>query len=556
MNMIYGTSKIISAAKNNQENLEQKPKIEKEETSKKSRTTKVMKFADEVKDSSLKIAKQTMNHPLVAKQTKKVTQSISKARILMPVLDKSLKCVDFSIDYMMNKNIADNANRSEVMQYTRSPAVFGIWVSAITLLVSIIWGVVAPLNSAAEAQGQIVLESKKRVIQHHGGGHIQRIYVKNGDEVEQGEILIKLDKTAALAKRDSYKNAVLTFEAENARLVAERDDLSDLKFSEQLLKQAGNPEIAKILLIQQKYFKAKKETIAGKEKVRLEKIKQYESRKNSNQQQLDSINSQLNLAEDTYNSYVKLHSSGSISKEALRKQESTVSELRGKKAYYEGQVSEMTDEIVKENFEIQNDKTGLMAEVEKELRQNQSQLYANIEALKEAEDLLAKLDITSPISGKVNNFGTVVNSYGNGVVVTEGGVLPNDVPIMEIIPKDDKLVMDIKIRAQDIDIVREGHTVSIRLAPFKSRVVPPLDGHLISIAPDISMPSQGEAPEPYYRGRVEIDEKSIQKIKQLDGVDLYPGMPGSVMIVVGTRTFLQYLMDPITTSFGKAFIEQ
>jgi multidrug efflux pump subunit AcrA (membrane-fusion protein) len=126
---------------------------------------------------------------------------------------------------------------------------------------------------------------------------------------------------------------------------------------------------------------------------------------------------------------------------------------------------------------------------------------------------------------------------------------------MEIVPSDDKLVMEAKVQLSDIDVVRVGQEVNVRMQPFKSKIVPPLEGKIVSLSSDVAPPEyQGD--HPHYKARIEFNSKSLNDVKNLKGAELLPGMRGSVMIKVGTRTFLQYLLDPLTSSFSKAFIEQ
>jgi len=438
------------------------------------------------------------------------------------------------------------SKRSEVMQYTRGPALFGIWVTFITLFISVVWGVLAPLDSAASADGMIVLESKKRLIQHREGGIIERIYVKNGDQVEKGEILIRLDRTATLANRDLYKAKTIILEAEHARLIAERDDLPQIKFKQELLLNAASPEISKAIQTQQKLFNARRETFLGKADVRRGKISQIESRLISSKVQLESLEKQISINNEQLASYSKLVTQGNLNKDRLREREQQEADLDSRKAQVIGQIDEYNDAIKQENLEIANDKTQVLGDIEAHLRQNQEQYSQALETLKQVEDQLNRLDILAPVSGAVNNVSNLIS---------EGGSLPREQTIMEIVPSDDKLVLEARVKLEDIDVVRVGQEVSVRMAPFKSKIVPPLEGKIVSLSSDVIMPTyQGD--QPHYKARIEFNTKSLNEVKNLKGAELLPGMQGSVMIKIGTRTFLQYILDPLTSSFSKAFIEQ
>lgn len=539
MSKITGTSKIVSSS------AKQEPKtIDHQEEYKKTGKFNRKEVQNLIKGKSKDLVNKALEKSGLAEKGKKFGMAITTARGIAPFFDKTVKYVDYSIDYMMNRT-APQGNRSEVVQYTRGPSIFGIWVTLICLLICIIWGVLAPLNSAAIAMGQVMLESKKRIIQHHEGGVIERIYIKNGDEVEKGEILLRLDKTAVQTRRNALLGRVYTYEAEHARLIAERDFSDKIKFSNDLLQKASDHEVSKIMQTQQKLFKAKHDFLEGATNVRKEKIKQSESKVISYTAQLEATQKQIDITSEQLESYKKLFLTGNVSKDHLRKTEQSLAELEGRKAQYLGAISESKDEITKDSLDIENVKSQYLSEVEKELRQNQEQLSNLVENLKGEEDNLAKLDIISPISGVVNNL----------FQYTEGGTIQRDQPIMDIIPTDDKLVIDAKINIDDIDVVRVGQTASVRLTPFKSRIVPALDGKIVSLSADM-IPPQMQGDQPHYKARIEIDKKSLDELKSIKGVELYPGMQANVSIEIGTRTFLKYLLDPITTTFGKAFVEQ
>lgn len=491
------------------------------------------------------------NLPQVVEGRKKISQGknslvekYKKAKILFPILNKCAIWVDYSVDYILKPD-ESKKNRSEVVQYTRGPALFGIGVSILTMLFFLIWGVWAPLNSAASVRGQLVLESKKRILQHQSGGLISRVYVKDGDEVEKGELLISLDQTSLKAKVELFKLRVLNFEAENARLLAERDNLSAIKFPEEILKNISSHEIAKLVMTQEKLFRAKKAAFEGKIKVREEKVKQTKAKLLSVEEQLKNQEQQIILLNEQIESYNKLASKGNTSKDNVRRLNQQLADFLSRKSGLIAELNITNDAVQQELIDIENEKAVHLSEIERELRYNQDQLSQNKSELLALDSDLQKLDIVAPISGVVSNL---TNH-------TEGGTISPGQMIMEIIPQDDKLIFEGKLDLNDIDVVRVGQSANVRLMPFKSRVVPPIDGKVISVSADIVMPQyQGDVP--HYKVKIEFDRESINEVLKIEGVELHPGMQGEGLIVVGNRTLLRYLLDPITMSFRKAFIEQ
>jgi len=131
---------------------------------------------------------------------------------------------------------------------------------------------------------------------------------------------------------------------------------------------------------------------------------------------------------------------------------------------------------------------------------------------------------------------------------------------MEIIPQDDKLIIEAKIRADDISVVRVGQLSRVRLTAYRARIVPVLEGKVVSLSADAvvaeGLELQTGTPPLYYKARIEIDKDHLKEIADLKGVELYPGMGVDVMIVVGTRTMLKYLLDPLIITLDHAFKEK
>jgi HlyD family type I secretion membrane fusion protein len=482
-------------------------------------------------------------HKSVVKSKEVFFNKIMHLRNISPMVNRLADFVDILISYMLKKE--NLKSKSEVMQYTSGPASFGIWVIAAFIFAFIVWGVLAPLNSAAIIDGQLVLESKKRVLQHHSGGIIDRVYVKNGDHVDKGELLISLNKVSMQTRLDNLKSKVMLYQVEHARLLAERQGADKIIYDAEVLKNAGHDEVAKIISTQENLFESRKSAFEGRIKIKEEKIHLYDYKKEALNAQLEAVQKQIDIVSEQITSYTKLVEKGNISKENLKRLEQQIADLLGRKVSFLSEISIATQTMLQEEADIKNEKAAYLAEIQREFKQNQENLNNFKAELLMTEEEFKRLDIVAPTAGSVSNL----------TPQTEGGILPREQAIMEIVPQDDKLVFDARVKVEDIDVVRVNQTVSIRLAPFKSRVVPPIDGTIIALSPDVIQPRyQGEVP--HYSARIEFNKKSLNEVVKVNNIELYPGMPGQGFVEIGTRTLLRYLLDPITMSFRKAFIEQ
>ncbi|MFN7038072.1 MAG: HlyD family type I secretion periplasmic adaptor subunit [Alphaproteobacteria bacterium] len=478
--------------------------------------------------------------------SEKLKRSVEKAlqnKKIVKFLNNTIDMVDYSIDFIIRDN--SQLNRSEIVQVARKPILFGVWVSFITFIVCGIWGALAPINSAAIAQGLVVVESEKKIIQHLEGGIVKEINVKNGDIVKAGQPLIVLEDTRAKTALQSTLANLRTLKATEARLIAERDEAAEITFDKEILDDK-DPTIDKVIDIQRRIFNARKEALNGRVEALKKRVEQQEKIVKSYEAQLNSSRAQLRYTNEQLEAVRQLVEKSQATKPRLL-------ELQSKVAYYEGNIGEYIAKIAQANhsiseheIELINIKTNFLNEIVKELKDVQTQISNYEEEVKARADTLNRTVITSPQNGRVNDL--QIHTVG-AVIAAQGGQ-----KLMEIIPDNDKLVIDAQIRPEDIDLVHEGLVASVKLLAFKSRTTPSLDGLVTRVSAE-TIQSRYEGGRPYYQARIEIDEKQFEA-KKLKNLKLYPGMPAQIFIVTGSRTLLKYILDPVIDSIRKSFRER
>ncbi len=165
-----------------------------------------------------------------------------------------------------------------------------------------------------------------------------------------------------------------------------------------------------------------------------------------------------------------------------------------------------------------------------------------VSELSKAKDILKRTVITAPVSGKIMNI-----KYH-----TIGAVIQPASEIMDIVPQSEELIIEAKIRPQDIDSVHDGLKAKVSLTAYKGKKVPKLDGKVINVSADIMVNEQSK--ESYFLARIKIDQKELANLKEQ--VTLHPGMPAQIFIITGSRSMVSYLLTPIQDSFYKAFREE
>lgn len=423
----------------------------------------------------------------------------------------------------------------------KGPIRFGLFVFALVFGVFGVWSAFAPLDSAAIAPGQVVVDSNRQTIQHLEGGIIQDILVKDGDQVTAGQPIVNLSEIAARSRLQLLRGQFLAARAKEARLLAERDGTTKINWPKEVLAAKDQPEIADIIDTQTRLIISRDRAINGQIDILNQKIKQYDEEIDGLSSQEKSTVSQLGYIKEEADVVEKLVKQGNAQRPrllALRRHEA---ELQGRRGEYLSMIARANQSIMEARLEIINHKNKFTNEVIADLRETQQSISDLREQINASADVLDRIVITSPIDGIVNNL----------QFFTQGGVISPGEPIMDIVPIEVQRVVEARVRPEDIDVVHVGLEARVRLSAYKTRTVPTLEGTVIHVSAD-SITDQHTG-ERYFRARVEIPDSSLAKLAA--DVELYPGMSAEVFIVTGEQTLLQYLISPLTSSFRKAFRE-
>lgn len=435
-------------------------------------------------------------------------------------------------------------NREEELapeNIARGPILLGVVFIFLIFGVFGLWASLAPIDSAAVAGGKVVLDSSRKTIDHLEGGIVKAIHVRDGQIVEEGDALIDLDDTAARARRDLYMGQFVAARAAEARLIAERDGLESVDFPSELMESRDDdPKIAANMDAQLRLFESRREALQGKTEVLGQQIKQSEEEINGLDKQIASASQQLKLLNSEIGDVQHLLKSGNAPKTRLLALQRRKAEIEGERGERQAMIARSQQRINEAKIQMYNLKTEFLNQVVAELKETQGQISDLEEQLRAAEDVMRRIVIRAPIGGEVVGL----------KVFTIGGVIAPNEPIMEIVPTDDKLIVEARVRPQDIDVVRPGLLARVRLSAYKSRNVPPIEGEVVTVSADRF---EDERTGAFFTARVQVNEDQLAK---LDNVELSPGMPAEVLIVTGSRSLVSYLASPIKDSFNRAFREE
>lgn len=476
----------------------------------------------------------------------KYQQYIQKTmQVLGKLIQDSIVHMDNFIKFIVQK---DEINKNDVVQSARGPILFGTYVIIIFVVFGGLWATLAPLDSASVAVGQVIPSSKRKTIQHYGGGTVKAIYVQVGDHVKEGDPIIELDEIQAKAQYETVLSQYRTVLSGESRLKAERDNLSEIVFDDFLLKDADDPQVATLMKTEKHLFESRREAYNK----RLESAVQKHSQLNKQLEGLKARKISAKKNVDVYKERLKaannLYEQGHISREKMQEIESREAQAQSEFLQTESEIGRVEQALVEDdanNLAFKNDY--LAKEIIDQLNRYQSGINENREKYIAVKDGLEKIIIRSPVDGTVIEL----------LPTTIGGVIGQGYPIAEILPTNDTLVIEARVPARTIDSVQVGLQAKIRFSAFKSRTTPVFNGVVTSLAPDIIQDKQGQQPqEPAYLARIEIDMVEFNRLAKKGKLVLRPGMQAEVQIVTGTRTLLRYLLDPVTDNFFKAFKEK
>lgn len=413
----------------------------------------------------------------------------------------------------------------------------------LAMIIMLMLAMFAPIQGAVVAPGTIVVQGKSKVVQHLDGGIVGEILIQDGDLVEEGDVVMRLDPTSLSANRDLLVNRLLEARALQARLVAERDGVSRINWKEVFTDEERAGGASKLIKDQSELFRTRSRASQGQiDQLRSQaaqqrdQIRGLESLITSKQQQLALTEEQLTgqrilvdkgVIKESYSSILQLE----------REQAS----LRGEIASYGSDIARTKNAIGETEIQILQTKRNFQENVLTELRQTESQISDLREQLISAVDQTGRIDIKAPVTGIVHNL----------AITTVGGVISPANPIMEIIPSDTALIVEARVEPSNIDQVYVGQKTDVRMSAFNARTTPELIGTVISVGASTNTDSVTGIS--YYIIKVEVGP---EQLKRLNGQALIPGMPAETFMQTEQRSVWNYLIKPASDQFSRALREE
>ena len=429
-------------------------------------------------------------------------------------------------------------NRDIKMPSTDDSKIIGFGLGVVFLLFAIFggWMAFAPLAESSVAVGKVSADMDKKTLQHLEGGVIESIYVKDGDEVKKGDILLKLKEINIKSQLDIFKTQYDDASAVYSRLVAQRDNLSKVIYPPELKNES-------IIKEQNNIFFETKKSIEDEKIISQNRVVQLENQINGLKSLMKAKKSRLKSISEEILEWEKLFKEQLVDKLKIR-------DLSREKNMIEGDISQTDSEIAKLNEAINEARNQqLLREKEftketlNELVKAKSMLFDLKSKIASVDDTLDRTSIVAPIDGTVVGLN----------LHTVGGVVAPGRDILQIIPQKSKLVVVAQLQTADIDKVKVGLMADIRFSAFNTRETHVVEGKVVHVSADSFMDEKSGLP--YYEAKIEVTKDGEKQIAEY-GFDLVSGMPAEVMIKVSERTMLSYLVKPLTDMISRGFNEE
>ena len=407
------------------------------------------------------------------------------------------------------------------------------------------WAATTHLAGAVIAPGTVVVESSVKKVQHPTGGVVGEILVKEGSEVEEGQIVLRLDDTVTKATLGVVQSQLAELMAREGRLLAERDEAKTITFPAQLMSRRNDPSVAVAIAGEERLFESRRTARTGQRAQLRERVAQTNEEIRGLSAQQAAKETELELIGKELVGVTDLYQKNLVSISRFTQLQRDQTRLHGERGKLISEIARARGKISETELQIIQLEQDFRTEVLKDQRDAQGKIAELKERVTAAEDQLKRVELRAPRAGIVLQL----------AVHTVGGVISNAETIMQIVPHADELVVEAKVAPSDVDQVAPGTKAVVRIMAGNQRTMPEIAGVLTRVSADLSRDQQvGNQPAiPYYTIRISLPAEEVARLKD---IRLVPGMPAEVFIQTHERTPLGYLLKPLEEQLARTFRER
>ncbi len=412
------------------------------------------------------------------------------------------------------------------------------------------WALLAPLDGAVVATGSFIASGQNKEVQHLEGGIVRDLLVQEGDLVEPNQVLIRLDKTPAKAKLRRLVVRKHRLLAMQARLEAQIQGSEEAKLTDALAAASEtDADIRPIFERQQMELKVRRAKQADEEEILRREIAGLKESIVGYTAQVQSLEHRIGLFGDELKDKKALLDRQLVRRTDVLAVQRAEAGLAGQRGELLGHIADSKERIARAEQQISQVRSAALQKSVEEIREVEAELDDVSEQIAASRDVLDRVDVRAPERAIV----VKLHYHARGAVVAPGAA------ILELVPADDALVLEVRVRPSDITSVHSGQDALVRLTALNQRLTPVVAGKVQYVSADTVLePATPEhqaarSGQPSFVVRVALDETDARS--KIDGFRPTPGMPADVYIKTGERTFFTYIMRPVLDSFSRAFRE-
>lgn len=419
-------------------------------------------------------------------------------------------------------------HREEARRLVRT----GLVVLGLCVVPAAAWLTLAPLASAVVASGVVKVELNRHTLQHAEGGTVSRVLVRDGQKVRAGEPLIELGDVAVAADQARLQYRLLSEQAGALRLETEQAGVDRLEWPSALRTAADRePALAEHLRKEQMLFASRRDALHSQSRLLRDQRATIEQEFVSLREQISRADESVAAQRKELDTNRSLAGDGFIAPARVLQLEATVADYGVKLAERRGELVRARQRLLDIDLRLRALDSDYQQQASDQLRSATVRIRELEQELRKARDAGTRQVIRAPIDGEIVNLRAT----------HAGMVLAPREPVLDVVPEDPRLLVETRIRTEDIGRVHVGQSADLRLTAFQYRTSHPVAGKVSYVSADRLVDAQTQ--QPYYTVQVSVDRAAVARA--IDGARLQAGMPADVYLQGGSRTALQYLVEPV-----------
>ncbi|WP_324805713.1 HlyD family type I secretion periplasmic adaptor subunit [Sphingomonas sp. LY29] len=424
----------------------------------------------------------------------------------------------------------------------------GLIIAGLFFILFLGWAAFARLDAAAHAGGTLIVSGQRQSVQHRDGGVVGQINVREGQQVERGQLLFTLAAAEVQAQERALTSQAIRLLATRARLEAEQAGRGSIATPPEfaLFAEADRPEAQRVLRFQQVELNARAATLAAQRGALSARASQSGAAGRGYGTQTASTEQQIKLIDDQIAALRPVADKGFVSQTRLRELERAKAALEGQRGQFSASIASSAGASRESELMRLEASQSFRERISSDLREVEQLIGDVMPKLAAARDQLARTSIRAPVTGTVVGL----------TVFTPGGVVSAGQKLMDIVPDDTPLVVQAQISPDNADDLRPGQEAEVRFPGIKDRSIPPLKGEVTRVSAD-SFTDEASGMK-YFTGEVVVPRDQLALLKDADGrpFKLTAGMPVEVLVRLRKRTALDYFLEPLTSQFWGAMREE